>query len=68
MPLIRKGPYRFLRHPNYVIVTAEIAVLPLIFGDWRIAVIWSVANAALLAWRITLENRALAPRERLVSP
>jgi methyltransferase len=61
-PLVRRGPYRFLRHPNYVVVTAEIAVLPLAFGAWRIAAIFSVLNLALLAWRIRIEERALAPR------
>jgi methyltransferase len=61
-PLVRRGPYRLLRHPNYVVVTAEIAVLPLAFGAWRIAAIFSVLNLALLAWRIWIEERALAPR------
>jgi len=62
---VRRGPYRFLRHPNYVIVAGEIAVLPLVFGAWRIALVFSLANAALLAWRIRLEERALAPRRGL---
>jgi methyltransferase len=61
-PLVRRGPYRLLRHPNYVVVTAEIAVLPLAFGAWRIAAIFSVLNLALLAWRVRIEERALAPR------
>ena len=61
-PLVRRGPYRFLRHPNYVVVVAEIAVLPLVFGAWRIAAVFSVLNLALLAWRIRIEQRALAPR------
>jgi len=61
-PLVRRGPYRFLRHPNYVVVAAEIAVLPLVFGAWRIAAIFSLLNLALLAWRIRIEERALAPR------
>jgi len=60
--LVRRGPYRFLRHPNYAVVAAEIAVLPLAFGAWRIALVFSLLNAALLAWRIRLEDRALAPR------
>jgi methyltransferase len=61
-PLIRGGPYRFLRHPNYVVVCGEIAVLPLVFGQWRIALIFSILNAAALAWRIKVENAALATR------
>ena len=59
-PLVRKGPYRWLRHPNYLIVAGEIAVLPLAFGAWRIALVFSLLNAVVLAWRIRLEDRALA--------
>ncbi len=58
-PLVRRGPYRFLRHPNYIVVCAEIAVLPLAFGAIGIAVAFSVFNVALLAWRIRVEDRAL---------
>jgi len=61
-PLVRRGPYRFLRHPNYLVVAGEIAVLPLAFGAWEIAVIFSLANAAVLAWRIRCEERALTGR------
>lgn len=61
-PLVRQGPYRFMRHPNYLIVAIEIALLPLVFGAWRIALGFSVVNAALLARRIWLEDRALAGR------
>ncbi len=59
-PLVRRGPYRFLRHPNYVLVAAEIAVLPLAFGAWRVALIFSALNLALLAWRVRVEDQALA--------
>jgi methyltransferase len=61
-PLVRRGPYRFLRHPNYVIVCAEIAVLPLAFGAVEIAIVFSILNAALLSWRIRIEERALTGR------
>ena len=61
-PIIRNGPYRFLRHPNYVVVGSEIAVLPLVFGQWQIALVFSILNAAVLAWRIRVENAALATR------
>jgi methyltransferase len=61
-PLIRRGPYRFLRHPNYLIVELEIVSLPLAFGaDW-IALVFGLANAALLLWRVRLEETALAGR------
>ena len=65
VPLVRRGPYRFLRHPNYVVVAAEIVVLPLVFGAWKIALVFSLLNLALLAWRIRVEERALAPRRML---
>jgi methyltransferase len=59
-PLIVSGPYRFLRHPNYLIVIAEIAVLPLAFGAVPIATVFSAGNLALIARRIAIENQALA--------
>ncbi len=61
-PLIRSGPYKYLRHPNYLIVAGEIASLPLAFGEVWVAVIFSVLNAAVLSWRISVESRALAER------
>jgi methyltransferase len=62
VPLVRRGPYRFVRHPNYAIVCIEIAVLPLAFGAWPIALLFSLANAALIAWRIRAEDTALDAR------
>ena len=61
-PLVKRGPYRWLRHPNYLIVVAEIALVPLIAGAWQVAVVFSIANAALLRHRIRVENAALAGR------
>jgi methyltransferase len=58
--LVRRGPYRYLNHPNYVVVAIEIATFPLIFGAWVTALVFSVLNAALLYVRIREENRALA--------
>lgn len=58
-PLVRSGPFRLLRHPNYAIVVAEIALLPLAFGLWEMAVVFSLLNAAILAIRIRAEERAL---------
>jgi methyltransferase len=61
-PIVRHGAYRFFRHPNYIVVCAEIAVLPLAFGAVEIAIGFSILNAALLSWRIRIEERALQGR------
>ncbi len=58
--LVKRGPYRFLSHPNYVVVIIEIAVVPLMFGMAAYAIVFSVLNAILLAIRIPAEARALA--------
>jgi methyltransferase len=58
-PLIKTGPYRFLRHPNYAVVFAEIAILPLVFGLYWYALVFSLLNASVLVIRITAENAAL---------
>jgi methyltransferase len=60
VPLVTAGPYRWLRHPNYLAVVIEIAALPLVHGAWLTAVVFSVANAALLTVRIRVESMALA--------
>jgi methyltransferase len=57
---IRRGPYRYLKHPNYVVVATELFTFPLIFGAWITAFVFSIFNAALLYVRIKRENRALA--------
>ena len=57
---IRSGPYRYVNHPNYLIVCGEIAVVPIMFGAWTLAVIASVLNLLALRTRIRVENRALA--------
>ncbi|MEU3184074.1 isoprenylcysteine carboxyl methyltransferase family protein [Streptomyces sp. NPDC006923] len=61
LPLVTGGPYRLLRHPNYVAVVAEGLALPLVHGAWLTAVLFTALNAALLTVRIRCENRALAP-------
>lgn len=61
-PLVARGPYRHMRHPLYAVVIAEIALLPLAFGAWRIALVFTLANLPLLAQRIRTEDAALAPR------
>lgn len=58
-PLAAAGPYRYLRHPNYAIVAAELAILPLAFAAVAIAAVFSACNALLLARRIRLETAAL---------
>ncbi|PPR64189.1 MAG: hypothetical protein CFH10_00304 [Alphaproteobacteria bacterium MarineAlpha4_Bin2] len=61
-PLVAHGPYRWVKHPNYIIVCTEIAVLPLAFGAWQVALFFSLLNAALITWRIKIETHALAKR------
>lgn len=53
------GPYRYVRHPNYVAVVIELACLPLVAGAWVTALVFSVGNLALLAVRIPAEEQAL---------
>ncbi|HXU30778.1 MAG TPA: isoprenylcysteine carboxylmethyltransferase family protein [Thermoanaerobaculia bacterium] len=59
-PPVTGGPFRFLRHPNYLAVILEIAFLPLLHGAWATALVFSAANAALLRVRIAAEEKALA--------
>jgi methyltransferase len=62
---VRRGPYRFLNHPNYVVVALELLSGPLIFGAWTTAIVFSVLNAALLLGvRIPAEARALEAYQR----
>jgi methyltransferase len=60
LPLVRTGPYRRLRHPNYVAVVAEGIALPLVHTAWVTALVFTVLNAWLLRVRITTEDAALA--------
>ena len=57
---IRSGPYRYVNHPNYLIVCGEFAVVPLMFGAWILAVFASVLNLLVLRERVRVENKALA--------
>ncbi len=59
-PLVASGPYRVARHPNYMVVAAELALLPMVFGAWQIAVLFTIANAGVMVLRIRAENAALA--------
>jgi methyltransferase len=64
-PLVQTGPFRWFRHPNYLLVIAEIAVLPLAFGAIAIAASFSALNLMLIFRRIRIEDSVLAPRRRL---
>ena len=57
---VRRGPYKYLDHPNYVVVVVEILTFTLIFGAWVTALVFTILNAAILSVRIREENRALA--------
>ena len=61
-PLVAKGPFRLVRHPNYLIVTAEIALLPLPFHNIWVAVVFTVLNQLMLRHRIRVEQAALDAR------
>jgi methyltransferase len=62
VPLVRKGPYKIIKHPNYVVVVLEIATLPLVIGAWPVAVVLSILNAAVLWVRISAENQSFVSR------
>ena len=65
LPLVGGGPYRLFHHPNYVAVVVEGIALPLVHTAWVTALVFTLANAVLLAVRIKVENAALssAPKE-----
>jgi len=67
-PLIRRGPYRFLAHPNYMLVAAEVAVVPLALGLPLVALVFTLLNGAVLTWRIHVETQALAGTARRPQP
>jgi methyltransferase len=60
LPLVARGPYRVLRHPNYVAVVLEVAALPLVHTAWVTALVFSLLNVVVLSIRIPAEQRALA--------
>src|SRR5690606_16409930 len=61
LPLVDAGPYRLLRHPNYVAVVAEGVALPLVHTCWLTALLFTVVNLGLLRTRVKTENAALRP-------
>ncbi|HEY2744177.1 MAG TPA: isoprenylcysteine carboxylmethyltransferase family protein [Polyangia bacterium] len=58
--VVTRGPYRFIRHPNYLAVMLELAAFPLVGGAWRTALAATALNALVLSQRIPLEERELA--------
>ncbi|CUH94615.1 hypothetical protein P22_0681 [Propionispora sp. 2/2-37] len=59
-PRIRRGPYRYWRHPNYLAVCIEVFCLPMLFSAWKTAAVFSVLNGLLLLYiRLPVENHAL---------
>lgn len=61
-PIVRAGPYRFVRHPNYAVTIGETFLLPLVFADASVAVIFGCIWSAVLYYKILLEDQALAER------
>ncbi len=61
-PIVRRGPYKYIRHPNYVVTLLETGLLPLVFGAWGLALIMTTIWAAVLHYKILLEDAALASR------
>jgi methyltransferase len=59
-PLVARGPYRWVSHPNYLVVIAEIAVAPMVLGQWAVAAVFTILNALVLRIRIREEARALS--------
>lgn len=60
-PLVVRGPFKYLSHPNYMLVVAEIIVAPMVLGLVWVAVLFTLLNAAMLWVRIGVEHKALAP-------
>jgi methyltransferase len=63
-PVVRHGPYRLVRHPNYAVTITETFLLPLVFGGWALAAILGAVWCAVLRYKIVLEDGALAERSR----
>ena len=66
--LVDEGPYKLFRHPNYMVVAGEIFILPMAFGLWWYAILFTALNAAMLYWRIRSEDEALKPLREPLPP
>ncbi len=61
-PIVKRGPYRFVRHPNYIVTATETLILPWVFGAWALGLIIGAVWAAVLVYKIRLEDAALGSR------
>ena len=59
LPLVKNGIYRFVKHPNYIVVAIELVALPMVFGAWRTAIVFTLFNSLLMSVRLKIENEAL---------
>jgi methyltransferase len=62
-PLVKKGPYKYIRHPNYIVVVAEILIIPLVFELYITAIVFTILNAIMLTIRIKAEEKAMQDLE-----
>jgi methyltransferase len=67
-PIVRRGPYLHVRHPNYVITIAETLLLPVVFGGWALGIIMAAVWSAVIRYKIQLEDRALGERRAASEP
>ncbi|MBK7866982.1 MAG: hypothetical protein IPJ75_08355 [Ignavibacteriales bacterium] len=63
LPLINKGPYKYIRHPNYIVVVAELILIPLVFNLYVTAIVFTILNAIMLTVRIKAEEKAILKSE-----
>lgn len=61
-PIVTRGPFRIVRHPNYLVLMLETVLLPLAFGAWAVSLITTAVMGVVLQYKIVLEDRALAAR------
>ena len=66
-PVVRRGPYRYVRHPNYAVTIAETFLLPMVFDALALGMIMGAVWTAVLAYKIKLEDEALSARRRALS-
>ena len=66
-PTVRRGPYRWVQHPNYALTIVETLLLPMVFGAWAVGVIFAAVWLAVIRYKIVLENAALQDRRRLAA-